>query len=342
MEFRKKTLCTLERCYAVNEISVGGTRYVLAASESKLPCYAFSGSDLQECKKVWDEPGGTMTFVPVHGTDGEFLAIEKFYRIYQWEDAGVMWVYPENGGFTQKSLVTLPYIHRFDILETPAGSFFIGCTLAVKKDSVEDWSTPGRIWVGTVDKANREIKDLRILRDDIYKNHGYLREETPDGPRGLIGHLGGILAVTPPMFDGDDWKCEEFADFPVSDLALCDIDGDGEKELAVIEPFHGCKFRVYKNRGGKWMRIFEHPETCEFYHVIWGGLLGGRPAFLGGGRRGTQSLFAITFENGEFCVTTLDSGVGPANAHVMHRPEGDAVISTNMECSEVAAYFIEN
>jgi len=341
MEFIKKELCRLERCYAVNELTLNGVRWALAATEDPGPCWAFSGKSFENRMKIWDGPGGTMTFVPLSGTDGEFLSIEKFYRIYQWEEAGISWAWPENGSFRLKSLLTLPYIHRFDVLETPAGSFFIGCTLAVKKDSVSDWSTPGSIYVGRVDKAAREIRDLRVLKGDVYKNHGYLRTGAPSAPAALIGSREGILRVTPPMSPEGDWQTERFAGFPVSDMALCDIDGDGEEELAVIEPFHGCKFRIYKKNAAGWKRVFEHPETCEFYHVIWGGTLNGTPAFIAGGRRGTRSLSVITCSGGEYRVQTLDSGQGPSNVHVMHRAEGDVIIAANMEVGEVAAYFVK-
>lgn len=341
MKFIKKHLCDLPRCYAVNSLDIGGRRYALAATEDDGPCYAFTGEKLDERLTVWEHPGGAMSFVPLEDKSGEFLAITKFYRIYNWEEAEISWAYPDgNGGFALKSVVNLPYIHRFDVLETAHGAFFIGCTLAVKKDSVEDWSTPGRIYVGRLDKKRREITDLEVLRDDVRKNHGYLRQQTESGPRSLIGCRDGIFAVAPPRESGGAWTVEKLAGFPVSDLALCDIDGDGVEELATIEPFHGCRFRIYKRAGGGWRRVYEHPEICEFYHVIWGGALGGVPAFIGGGRRGTRALFAVTYENGGFASHEIDSGVGPANVHVMHRETGDVIISSNMEKGEAAAYFV--
>jgi len=87
-----------------------------------------------------------MSFVPLQGTNGEFLSNQKFFRMFQWEEATIVWVRPQaDGTFAVKELFTLPYIHRFDVLTAADGhQYFIGCTLATKKETKEDWSSPGQ------------------------------------------------------------------------------------------------------------------------------------------------------------------------------------------------------
>ncbi len=65
-------------------------------------------------------------------------------------------------------------------------------------------------------------------------------------------------------------------DWPISDIAAIDIDGDGELEYATIEPFHGSYFRVYKLIDGASRQVYEHPEVSEFYHVVVGTTLAGQ------------------------------------------------------------------
>jgi hypothetical protein len=132
-------------------------------------------------------------------------------------------------------------------------------------------------------------------------------------------------------------------DWPISDIAAIDIDGDGELEFATIEPFHGSHFRVYKKVGGAFEMIYEHPEVSDFYHVVVGATLAGRPVFIGGCRRGKQQLFYVHAKSTSplaLAAVLMDEGVGPSNVHVMHEPGRDIIVSANREKAEAALYFI--
>ncbi len=285
---------------------------------------------------MWEEPGGTMTMVPLQ--DGTFLAIQKFFRLFQWEEAEVVWVTPQpDGTFAAKPVFAAPYIHRIDVLHTEKGLFFIGCSLAAHKESREDWSMPGSVFVGKVDMQTREIKEVHVLRDDLYQNHGYwrLREDTA-----LIGCRNGVFRIQAPSGDVD-WKIEKIMDRAASDMAAVDLDGDGKLELAAIEPFHGENFRIYKEMNGRYIQVFQHPEITEFYHAVWGGTLAGKPCFVGGCRRGKKQLFVVTMsEKGAFEVKTVDEGIGPSNVHIVHQKERDLLLSANREAAQAAVYVV--
>ncbi len=339
MRFQKRKLADLPQCYAVGTLFQGGQRVLLAVSEGEnKPCIRFSGPDFSEKSQVWDGPGGAIALVPVPGTDGEFLSIQKFFRLWQWEGAEVCWVYPQGTGYKVKRLATLPYVHRIDIFDAEGVLYFLGCTATVEKDSLEEWKTPGQVLVGTLDTGARSLSPLRVLRDDFWKNHGYFR---PEGANfGLIGCDSGVYRITPPRA-GEDWRLEQLLKAQVSDMALADLDGDGGTYMATIEDFHGPHYRVYHLEPDGFRQVYEHPEVCELYHVAWGGRLLGRGAFLGGCRRGKKELFALAREDGEFCLHLLDTGVGPSNVCVFQDGGRDYIFSANREIGEAALYTAE-
>ena len=135
----------------------------------------------------------------------------------------------------------------------------------------------------------------------------------------------------------------QFMDWPISDISAIDIDGDGELEFATIESFHGEYFRVYKKVDGVFKKIFEHPETTEFYHVVVGAMLAGEPVFIGGCRRGKQQLFYVRAKHKaplELEAVVIEEGVGPSNIYVLHEKGRDILVSANREKAEAALYFV--
>lgn len=379
MQFAKKFLTELNRCYATGQIEAHGERLALFATEGEGACLAYAAPDYDQQRIVWSAPGGTMSFVPLSGTHGEFLSNQKFFRMFQWEEATIVWVRPQtDGSFAVKELFTLPYIHRFDVLTAADGrQYFIGCTLATKKETKEDWSSPGKIYVAELPRDLNQPINLTVLKDGLTQNHGYSRVTWNGREAAMVGAREGAFIVTPPAAAGQDWTIEQIMDWPVSDLAAIDLDGDGELEIATIEAFHGQYFRIYKLKDGHYERIYEHPEVSEFYHVVVAATLRGRPAFVGGCRRGKMQLFCVTAagegsgagEAGtvagaragagatgagatgagagagatgrlELETTLIDEGVGPSNVSVINETGRDIIVSANREKGEAALYFV--
>lgn len=345
MKFEKKFLTEQNRCYAAGSIVYNGQRLALLATEGEGACYAYSGVDYDQQQVVWPAPGGTMTFVPLPGTNGEFLSVQKFFRMFQWEEATIVWVRPQaDGTFLVKELFTLPYIHRFDVLESASGQkYFIGCTLATSKETKDDWSNPGKIYVAELPEDLNTPIILNVLKEGLTQNHGYSRVIWNGRQAAMIGAREGAFVVTPPATSGAEWTIEQIMDWPVSDLAAIDIDQDGELEIATIEAFHGQYFRVYKKVNGKYERIYEHPEVSEFYHVVSAVTLRGKPAFIGGCRRGKMQLFCLVAKPGQpLAIDTIliEEGVGPSNISVINEESRDVIISANREKGEAALYFV--
>lgn len=342
MKIEKRKLSTLEGVYSCNGIEVDGQTRLLLASEAEDRCLAWNGPAYDRSHTVWDGPGGTMSIVPIPGTNGEFLAVQKFFRMYDWEEAKVVHVRPLGGGTYQVTdVLRLPYIHRFDLLTVGDRHYFIAGTLATQKATKDDWSSPGKIWVGEYRKG--EALSISVLKDGITQNHGYSRLVKEGVAHGLVTGREGAFEVTPPQTPEGQWSVRQFMDWPISDISAIDIDGDGELEFATIEPFHGQYFRIYKKIGGVYTKVFEHPEVTEFYHVVVGAHLAGQPVFIGGCRRGRQQLFYVRAKQTDPLVlepVLIEEGVGPSNVHVLHEKERDIIVAANREIDEAALYFV--
>ncbi len=341
MRIDKRFLATLNRCYSCNSIEVDGQTRIMLATEGEGACLAWSAPDYTQSHTVWEGPGGTMSIVPIPGTNGEFLAVQKFFRMFDWEEAKVVHVRPlANGSYEVTDILQLPYIHRFDLLTVGGRHYFIGCTLATTKATKDDWSNPGKIWVGEYTGVGP--LSVSVLKDGLSKNHGYSRLVQNDRMVGLVTCEEGAFEVTPPRTPGGEWTIRQFMDWPISDISAIDIDGDGELEYATIEAFHGEYFRVYKKIDGVFKKVFEHSETTEFYHVVVGATLAGEPAFIGGCRRGKQQLVYVRAKQTaplELEAVLIEEGVGPSNVYVLHEKDRDILVSANREKAEAALYF---
>lgn len=343
MKIEKKILTDMDRCYCVACMDINGKPHAAFATEGKGGFCAYDLETLQKRIDIWHEPGGTMSIVQIPDKPGEFLAGQKFFRLFDWEEAGMAWVkHQPDGSFSVKPVLQIPYLHRFDILTRNGKQYFIGCSLAAHKATREDWSHPGSVYVGAMPDSRDTPFTLEVLRDDFYQNHGYERVSWNGTEAAMVSCKNGIFIVTPPETADAGWTVEQIMTQPTSDTAIIDLDGDGEPEIAAIEEFHGRYFRVYKRINGTYQKIFEHPEVTEFYHVAASGTVCGKPVFIGGCRRGKQQLFLLQWnhQSGTIDIVTIDEPVGPSNAMLTHYKGKDYLISANRETAQAAIYCI--
>ncbi len=343
MKFEKKVLCRLEECYSANAITVDGERRILLASEGHGPCYAFRGDDFAR-DTVWDAPGGTVAIIPVPGRNGEFLAVQRFFPVFQSEAAELVWVRPQSGGgYSVRPILLMPYLHRFDILSRGGVDYFLGATLCTSKTETEDWSDPGKVYAAVLPEDLDRPMEPQVLLDGQVKNHGYCRGTWKGQPAGFTASEQGVHAFVPPAAPGGSWIVEKILDRPVSDLAFCDIDGDGRDEIATIEPFHGKRFRIGRLEADGYRQLYERTGGMEFGHVVWGGRLRGQPVFLGGCRGLGREFFCIRWAvsgTSGFTEEIIESGAGPSNVVVLLGPDRDIIISANRESDEAVLYFV--
>ena len=284
--------------------------------------------------------------VQVPGTDGQFLATHKFYSPNDSKEAKIVIATPDGSGKWEiRTLAELPFVHRFDILKSNGRNYLIACTLKSGHEYKEDWSSPGKVYAAQLpedlsgfDSAHQ--LEFQILKDGMLKNHGYYKVREGNSESSLVCSENGVFRFYPPEQPEAAWTVEQLLDIPASDATLVDLDGDGEKELVVLSPFHGSEIRIYKKLREGYQNVYEYPEKAEFLHAIWSGNLNGKPTAVIGYRKGARRLMAFTWseEKKSYVFRTLDEDCGPANAYGYSLDGKDVLIAANREINEVAMY----
>jgi hypothetical protein len=337
MNVNKRVIAKLDMVYAVSSIHIHGERYLLAATESKGKCLLFSPPDWTP-STVWDGPGGTMSLVPLPHGDGEFLAIQEFFPIFQSEHAGIVYAEPRVGGvpWTVRRVADLPFVHRIEAVDVGHGVYLIAASLCGGKAAVDDWSKPGTVYAAAIPGDRSERWTLEPILTGIGKNHGMHVTELQGRRVVLIAGQQGLFAIRLPAKEGDKFHSERLLDHEVSDVVAFDLDGDGQKELVTIEPFHGDRLCIYKNTPTGWRPGLAH--RIAFGHALWAGTLRNRPAIVFGNRGGKKELAILNPSTGGCRV--IDDGVGPAQVTVVHEPARDLILSANHGVGEVVLYEI--
>lgn len=342
MKIVKKHLDEMYRSYCASSIMMNNELHLLIASEEKGgPCYDYSGKDFTKREEVWNNAGGCMSIVPIPNKAGEFLAVQEFYLKATPSVAKIVWgKYDETKGWIIQDVVSLPYIHRFDIYEKNGVNYFIGATISTTKQHKEDWSDPGKIYVGILPEDLNEGIKLEVLVDGQNHNHGYYRYMSNGEICGYFTSDDGIKKITPPEHLGETWSVERILDGLISEVALIDIDGDGEAELMTIEPFHGNSIKIYKKINHQYEVVYNYPTEIDFAHTLVGATLAGVHSFVGGIRRVNAEMFYVQFIDGQFVTTVVEEGCGPANLSVVNQEDRDLIIAANHTKNEAAVYFV--
>lgn len=348
MKVSKKVISNLTKCYSIAPIVYHGEPHFLVAAEKVDKCLLFD-QDGNQKDVVWEEPGGVMTMVQVPGADGQFLATHKFYSPNDSKEAKIVIATAQpQGGWEIRTLVDLPFVHRFDILERNGVRYLIACALKSDHEYKEDWRFPGKVYAAVLPQDlsgfdEEHQLELKVIKDNMLKNHGYYRVEDEGVMTAVVSCDSGVYQFVPPAAPEEDWEIRTLLETPASDAVLVDFDGDGEKELGVLAPFHGEVIAIYKRKDGVFEKVYEYGKPAEFVHAIYGGMLCGKPAFVVGHRKGARELLAFTYnpQTGSYDVQVLDTDCGSANVYHYEKDGKDIIISTNREIDEVAMYTLE-
>lgn len=346
MNVDKKVLTKLTKCYSIAPLKYRNEEYFLVAAEKKDPCYLFNMQG-ELVDTVWEGPGGVMSMVQVPGTDGQFLATQKFYSPNDSKEAKIVIVTPVNGSWEVRTLVDLPHVHRFDILERGGVRYLIACTLKSGHEYKDDWSSPGKIYVAELPQDLSGFHEghqlqLTVLRDQMLKNHGYYKVVEDGVETSIISADCGVFQVIPPKERGDLWETQILLEESASDAVMVDLNHDGEKELCVLAPFHGPDIKIYEKRNGAFILAYQYEKSADFTHAIYGGAFGGDMAFIVGHRQGDRDLLVFSYdrETGKYGYRLIDHDCGSANVCRIRQEEKEILISANREIDEVAMYCI--
>lgn len=332
----------MDKAYATAIMEIAGETNYLVATEGFGQCLAFSGKDWS-VSPVWDGPGGTMSIVPIPGRRNEFIATQDFTPTFQAQESKIVHaVRGGDGKWTIRPIMTIPYLHRFDLFVLGGRLMFIGATLCQAKEFKEDWSKPGKVYVAEVPEDIAGPLELKPILEGLTKNHGFCRGQWKGKEAYLVSGSEGVFALYLPETPAGQWETERLLSHEVSDIAVCDIDGDGCEEMAAIEPFHGSRGLIYKYVDGVLKPVHEH--EYEFGHVVWGGKILGKPSFIIGGRKGNRELNCFQAEAGSGRIKhfVIDNTSGPSNIAVINKENVDIVLAANREIGEIAVYEIAN
>jgi hypothetical protein len=340
MIINKRILGHLDTVYATAVMDVHGKMNFLTAGDGHGPCMIFNEENWSGAP-VWDGPGGTMNIVPIPGRQNEFIATQEFYSGFQAKTSKIVHAKCDSElNWVVKPIMTIPYLHRFDLFLLNNKLCFIGSILCGDKEYKEDWSKPGKVVFGEIGEEIGEPFALRTILDGITKNHGFCKGTWNHKEAYLISGSEGVFALYLPEKADDPWETEQLLYHEVSDMAICDLDNDGCMELATIEPFHGDRGIIYKNKDGKLSPIYEYPY--EFGHVVWGGKILNKPSFIIGSRQGHRELNCFQMEDGSNQIMhfIIDNTGGPSNITVINTGKSDLIFAANRDIEEIALYEI--
>ena len=344
MKVNKKVIGQLEKCYAMTMLKYQGKDHFLVAAEKVNQCRLYDLDGNQE-EVLWSEPGGIMTMQQVPGSDGQFLSTRKFYSPNDSKNSSIVVVTPMGkDDWEVRVLVKLPFVHRFDILQSGGKNYLIACCLKTDHEYKDDWRSPGRVCVAELPEDLSTYTfdhqlEMKTIKDGMLKNHGYFRHVDGEGQTSsIVSCDNGVFHFFPPKTPGGEWTIEQLTTDAASDGLLLDLNNDGVEELCTIAPFHGDTINVYEKKDGKFELAYQYPEKLEFMHAIFGGEICGKPTWILGHRKGERYLLAFTHDGKEYKAQILDKGCGAANVMHFVKDGKDYIVATNREVDEIAMY----
>lgn len=348
LHIEKKIIGSIPRCYAVTPLFYKGKEHLLVASEKCDRCVLYDLEGNEEAT-VWEEPGGVMTMLQIPGSDGEFLSTHKFYSPNEAQEAKIIIASPQKeGGWKIHTLLDLPFVHRFGILERNGTKYLIACTVKSGQNHKDnDWSFPGKVYGAVLPDDFSGFDDEHQLRMDVVmdgmvKNHGYYKINDEGMDKAVISCDSGVYIFMPPENPGDKWHIEQLLDTPASDAVLVDLDNDGVLELAVISPFHGDHIAIYKKKNGKYKKVYDYDRPAQFSHAIFGGFIDQVPSVVIGHREGERNLLIFTWnrDTQEYMSEIIDKDCGSANVYKFTYKGEDYLLSANREVNEAVLYKV--
>ena len=345
MKATKQVIGHLEKCYARGIFHYDGVDHVAVAAEKKDPCYTF---DLQgrQCDTLWEGPGGVMTVTQVPGQP-IVMATEKFYSPNDSAEGKIVYYRKADGRWQRELLCELPFVHRFGILKRGGACYLIACSLKSAHAFKNDWTCPGRVWVAQLPEdvtqfnAENPLK-LEALVSGLTRNHGFSICHENGADFAVVASDNGVIRVDPPCAPGGEWTVEQLLDAPTSDVLYLDFDGDGERELLTLSPFHGDTLAIHKRIDGAMREVYRHEKVMPFLHAIWGEEIDGRVYAFIGNREGDRDLIALYWDGERYTFDTLDQHAGAANVLCVRSGEKHLLFAANRETDEIALYTLES
>lgn len=328
--------------YAVGQAVLDGETYYIASSEAPDGPVALIHSETKEIHEIHGGRGGVMGIIP-SVKENRLLSIEEFYLGFNAPHSRIIEISLEkkNGKWdaaSRKEVAEVPYLHRISLLKEPDGWFIAAGKLCRKKAFTDDWSSGGVLQMLAYDGEN--VTGTEDLEETIFKHHAMLTERDESGD---ILYYGGTEGVFRTVRENGAWKTEKLSGLPTSEIVFTDLDGDGERELAIVKDFHGDSAVVMKKRDGAYEPAWEQP--MKLGHVLWGGMLAGRMSLISGSREGNRELNIYHFENEGGVLkhaetVVIEEGGGPSQIAVRDLGCCAEILTANYARGELALYTV--
>lgn len=330
--------------YAVATVTLGGEPYYAAASEQKNGLLAVVNCATDEVHWIEGGKGGVMGLMN-SVKENRLLSIEEFYPGFDAPHSRIVEIALEmkDGKWhtaSRRELAEVPYLHRLALIRESDGWYLAAGKLTTGKDFTDDWSRGGTLEMLAFD--GEQVTGRETVHEGLFKHHAMLTERTPGGD---ILYFGGTEGTYSAVRENGRWKIERLLDVPTSEIVYEDLDGDGDRELAVVEEFHGDKLAIFKRWGDEgFERVLEYP--LKLGHVLWGGTLAGKTCLVSGSREGDRELTIRTFKtgsDGEMALaeeTTLEEGGGPSQVSVRDLGDGGEILVSNYALAQLAKFTL--
>ena len=351
MKIEKRSLCTMNMPYAIGGLSLGTEQCVVGATEDHGPIMLVR-PPYREATELVPGPGGCMSLLADRERPGELYAIMGCFLGYKFQSGGVYRIRRSEGaaesGWAASRVIDLPFAHRIELVKRGSQRYLIAASLASDKRDPADWSKTGTLYAAKLPGSEGEAWAITPILEGIHKNHGLLVTRFQGSRSILVSGSEGLFVIDLER-QGETWTPAHAMSQEISEIAVFDLDGDGQDELVTIEPFHGNLIRIYKTKAGAWSKVWE--SGLEYGHCLLAGTVLGQPAVLVSNRSGGRSLLLFQFAPGssgsgrgfpEPTQTVLDPAAGAANMLIVNSRGTDLVFSTNQAAGEIVVYSLAN
>lgn len=347
MKVKKQIIGHLEKCYALTKLDFDDKKYLAVAAEIDNACYLYDYQG-NYIETLWEHPGGVMSMEQYPNQEyPTLLSTWKFYSPDNGAESKTVYYLRKNEKWERHTLCTLPFVHRFGIVERNHEKYLVACTIKSAAAYPDDWTCPGRVWVARLPKdlsafdEGHEL-DMRPIINGLTKNHGFSKF-VENGTQGvLVGTHNGIFKLIPPENTDSEWTYSKIISDSVSDMIYLDFDDDGENEIMTFSPFHGNTLSVYKKQGSDYEKIWEDPRKMPFLHAIYPMKYKGTYYGIYGYRENELELNALYYdkEKKTYDHINLDTGAGPTNVLCFQDHTIQKILAANRETNEIAIYIL--
>lgn len=346
MKIFKSSVSSMGAPYSICYGRLGGERVIVAGSESIGGEFTLYAGDENRPVPIVEGLGGIMAIVLLElSSVPTIITAEGLHPNFVTKNAGVSLYTAEKGvggTWERHRVADFPYIHRIALVTANGAKTVLAATLCGEKKDKHDWSSPGAVHAVQLGNSRPpfEVNTTQVL-GDLRKNHGMFVQRRDGRETVFVSGEEGLFTINVPLEKGE-WVTEKLLDEPISELAVFDLDDDGEDEIVAIQPFHGDRVCIYKRRKEGWSRVFE--TGTELGHGIWAGKIGGVNGFVLGSRAGKRDFYLYSVEASgiwKMKKHVIDRGTGTAQLDVIHEKDHDLIVSTNNYTNEIALYTVK-